>query len=329
MPSIFNALPGIEVPAGAISKGLAQLWADTAARGEAAPSADDVKATQVNLVLLLGFNTTPEDGVKQFDTAVKFSRRYPCRVVVLCPLPADDKSVGITAKIYGECHLGKSKGDTRCCEFVMLSYAPSARQDLENQVSVCLSTDLPMYYWAHRFASSARMSEYQYLLRRSKRVLFDSAIAPEDALTFPWPKPEAVRDLAHARLLPVRQSIGQFLSNFTPSVLADGLTGVTVVVEPALKAEGRVLSNWVRERLKNCGAKDTVAYESREQSDIGAGRFEMRFDYADKKKSFVCACDLTQHREQLSADFGNGKLDLPVAMNLLSPEAALGEAMFF
>jgi len=329
MPSIFDALPGIEVPAGAISKGLAQLWADTAARGEAAPSADDVKATQVNLVLLLGFNTTPEDAVQQFDTTVKFSRRYPCRVVVLCPLPADDKTVGISAKIYGECHLGKSKGDTRCCEFVMLSYATSAREHLENQVSVCLSTDLPLYYWAHRFASSARMSEYQYLMRRSKRVLFDSAVAPEDALTFPWPKPEAVRDLADARLLPIRQSIGQFLANFAPGVLTDGLVNVSVAADSSLKAEGRVLTGWVKERLKNCGAKDAVSYKSVEQRDLGAGRFELRFDYADNKKSFVCAGDLAQHREHLSANFGSGELDLPVAVNLLSPEAALGEAMFF
>lgn len=329
MASIFNALPGIEVPAGAISKGLAQLWADTAARGEAAPSADDVKATQVNLVLMLGFNTTPEDGVKQFDTAVQFSRRYPCRVVVLCPLPSDDKTIGISAKVYGECHLGKSKGDTRCCEFVMLSYAASAREHLENQVSVCLSTDLPLYCWAHGFASSARMSEYQYLLRRSKRVIIDSAIAPEDAVTFPWPKPEAVRDLAHARLLPVRQTIGQFLSNFAPNVLAEGLTKVSVVADPSLKAEGRVLTGWVKERLKNCGAKDSVVYESREQSGFGAGHFELRFEYADQKKSFVCAGDLAQHRELLTADFGNGKLDLPVGVALLSPEAALGEAMFF
>ena len=329
MASIFNALPGIEVPAGGISKGLTELWANTAARGEAAPSEDDVKATQVNLVLLLGYNTTPEDAVKQFETAVQFSRRYPCRVVVLCPLPADDKTVGIRAKIYGECHLGKSKGDTRCCEFVMLSYAASAREHLENQVSVCLSTDLPLYYWAHRFASSARMSEYQYLLRRSKRVIFDSATAPEDALTFPWPKPVTVRDLAHARLLPVRQSIGQFLANFTPNVLAEGLTKVSVVADPSLKAEGRVLNGWVKERLENCGAREDVAYESREQSDLGAGRFELRFDYADKKKSFVCSGDLTHHREHLTTNFGSGELDLPVAVTLLSPEAALGEAMFF
>jgi hypothetical protein len=60
------------------------------------------------------------------------------------------------AKVYGECTLGKSKADTRCCEFVMLSYPRSARANLENQVSVCLSTDLPLYYWAHRFSDAAQ-----------------------------------------------------------------------------------------------------------------------------------------------------------------------------
>ena len=106
--------------------------------------ADDAKATQVNVVLHLGLNTTPDDALVQFATVERFSRRYPSRVVVLCPLYADVPAPEIRAKIYGECFLGKSKSDKRCVEFVMLSYSRSARPFLENQVSIC-----PL----HRFAA--------------------------------------------------------------------------------------------------------------------------------------------------------------------------------
>src|SRR4051812_30406666 len=142
MPEIFDALPGIEVPVGAISKSLADMWVDTAASGAPALEADDAKATQVNFVLHLGLKTTSEDATAQFQTVVAFSRRYPSRIVVLCPMQEDDGvKTEIRAKIYAECYLGKSKSDKRCVEFVMLSYSQAARKFLESEVSICLSTD--------------------------------------------------------------------------------------------------------------------------------------------------------------------------------------------
>src|SRR5688572_29686162 len=161
MPAIFDALPGIEVPVAAIAKRLADLWSDPSA-GEPTVAADDAKATQVNFVLHLGMNTTPEDAAEQFQAVVRFSRRYPSRIVVLCPVRGADSGVPeMRAKIYGECHLGKSKSDKRCVEFVMLCYTRAARVHLESQVSICLSTDLPLYYWGHRFSASVRLAGYQ------------------------------------------------------------------------------------------------------------------------------------------------------------------------
>ena len=270
MAAIFDALPGIEVPVGAISKSLGKMWADTAARGGPAPATDDAKATQVNFVLHLGLLTTAEDAAEQFQTTVRFSRRYPSRVVVLCPLAEDNGETDIRAKIYGECHLGKTKGDTRCVEFVMLSYPKLARLHLEDQVSVCLSTDLPLYYWAHRFSASVKLADYRYLLSRAKRVLIDSAIAPPDAMTYPWPNPENLRDLVHARLLPVRQTIGQFLAGYAPALLVTGLQAVEVSAGPELAAEARVLAHLdadvapahlVRDRGGRAGAEEAVEHE--------------------------------------------------------------------
>ncbi len=325
MSEIFKALPGIEVPVGSIKHSLTRMWDDTAAAGGNAPTQDDAKATQVNFVVQLGLQTTVADAVEQFQTAVRFSRRYPCRVVVLCPMPDDTTEKEIRAKIYGECHLGKSKGDTRCCEFVILNYPFAARPFLEDQVSICLSTDLPLYYWPHRFISSARIGQFQYLLKRSKRVLLDSAITPADAMTFPWPKPEVVRDLAHARLLPVRQAIGQFLSAYAPAKIIDGLRGVTLTHQPSVAAEARVLAKWLKGRLADCGVMG-ITVETREHAD--GVSFELDFDYANAQR-FHWRGDLAHGSGYFEADFGTGKTTLPTAVSLLSPEAALGEAMFF
>src|SRR5580658_2597127 len=118
MSGIFDALPGIQVPVDSISRGLAEMWEDCASDGRPSPGTETAKATQVNFVLHLGLQTDAADAVRQFGVAVRFSRRSPCRVVVLCPLGDDRDQRDILAKVHGECTVGKTKDDTRCCEFV-------------------------------------------------------------------------------------------------------------------------------------------------------------------------------------------------------------------
>ena len=327
MTAIFNALPGIEVPVGEIAASLARMWYDRADAGQPAPAADDVKATQVNFVLRFGRATTPDDALRQFRTTVRFSTRYPSRVVVLCPLPSDDPATEMRAKIYGECFLGRTKSDARCCEFVLLSYPMAARVYLENQVSVCLSPDLPLYYWAHRFSECARLAEYQYLLTRARRFIFDTAGAPADALTFPWPNPAAVRDLAFARTLSVRQSVGQFLSRYAPARLIDGLQTVTVTHAPALAAEGRALRQWLQDRLKSCGPVAAVTFSTGLIAAERGGSLELRCDYTGSSR-FSWRGDVVTGAARFDADFGTGRTELPARTSLLAPELALGEAMF-
>jgi glucose-6-phosphate dehydrogenase assembly protein OpcA len=327
MPKIFEALPGIECPVGAISRSLGSMWKDTAAKGQPAPPSEDAKATQVNFVLHLGFNTQVEDAVNQFQIAVRFSRSHPSRVVVLCPQQQDSGKPEMRAKVYGECVLGKSKGDMRCCEFVMLSYSQSARRFLESQVSICLSTDLPLYYWAHKFSASHRLADYQYLLTQSKRVLIDSAIAPADAMTFQWPKPEIVRDLVYARLLPVRQSVGQFLSRYAMSDLCQGLQTVAVAHGAELAAEGRVLLGWLRERVQMCG-RSQAEFRVAADDQLPRRALGIAFGYAGNR-SFVWTGDTAKGDALFKADFGVGATTLPATVSLLAPEGALSEAMFF
>jgi hypothetical protein len=328
MSAIFESLPGIEVPVGGIAKGLAQMWADTEARGVVAPGSDDARAMQANFVLMLGLGTTPEDALTQFQTAVRFSQRYPSRVVILCPQRDGDGAPEMRAKIYGECFLGKSKADKRCVEFVILSYPHAAREHLENQVSVCLSTDLPLYYWIHRFTSCARVASYRYLLARASRVMFDSATAPAEAITFAWPGPEIVRDLACARLLHVRQSLGQFLSRYSAEVLVAELETVTLAHTSAFAAEAQVLLLWLQARIQGCG-ENRAKFALSPMPSSASGSFELRVAYAGGKKSFAWQGDLSTGHAQFDADFGTGRTTLAASASLLPPETALSEAMFF
>jgi hypothetical protein len=327
MPGIFDALPGIEAPVGAVSMGLDQMWSGAAEDGRPSPATDDAKAIQVNFVLHLGLRTEAEDAVSQFETAVRFSRCYPCRVVVLCP-QRDEADVGqMRAKVYGECTVGKSAGDARCCEFVLLSYPQSARIYLENQVSICLSTDLPLYYWAHRFSDPARLADYRYLLTTAKRVLIDSATAPAGAIGFPWPRPENVRDLAFARLLPVRQEIGQFLSRYPVGALSGGLKSVVLAHGFEVSSEARVLLAWVKDRIGDCGAAGE-SFEITQSRELAPRAFALRFAY-DDRKFFAWNADLATAHATLDADFGTGRTTMPATVALLAQENALSEAMFF
>ncbi len=321
MPENFEALPGLEVPVGGITAGFARLWADTAA--------EEQKAMQLNLVLHLGLDTWPEDALEQFQVARRLAQRYPCRVVVLCPVKEETAKVEMRAKIYGECFRGKSKDDTRCIEIVALSYPPAAKDYLQDQVSVCLSTDLPLYYWAHRFTSSKRLSNYVYLLTRSQRVMFDSAIVSADALTFAWPNISAVRDLAYSRTLPLRQNIGQFLSRYAPALIIGGLQTVTIRHRAQLGAEARCLLGWVKKGLVRAGANVGEGIAFTVTPVDCAGCFSLEFGYADPKKTFLWAADLAKNEAVFTGDLGTGRSTQTVGAHLLAPEEALSEAMFF
>jgi len=319
--SIFGALPGIEVPAGGISAGFAKLWHDTAA--------EEQKAMQLNLVLHFGLDTTPADALEQFDVARRLAQRYPSRVVILCPLRDDTGKMEIRAKIYGECFVGKAKDDTRCIEIVALSYPPAAKAYLQDQVSVCLTPDLPLYYWAHRFTSSKRLASYVYLLTRSQRVMFDSAIVSGDALTFAWPKISVVRDLAYSRTLPLRQNIGQFLSRYAPPLIVAGLQQVVIRHRANLGAEASCLLGWVKKGLVRSGADVDQGVGFTVTPVDCAGCFSLEFAYAAAGKTFLWSADLTKNEAEFTGDLGTGRTTQTVGAHLLGPEQTLGEAMFF
>ena len=161
-------------------------------------------------------------------------------------------------------------------------------------------------------------------------MLIDSAIAPADALTYPWPNPSATRDLVYSRLLPVRQSMGQFLAAYAPASLVDGLRTITVTHAEPLAAEGRVTLAWLRRRLGACGADvEKLEWTVRPLQKNEHGSLGVAFSYADTARYFRWSGDLASHHALFEADLGNGRTRLSAAVSLLSPENALSEAMFF
>jgi hypothetical protein len=318
MPAVFEALPGQEVPVGGIAAGFKKLWEDSPAK--------ESRAVQLNLVLHLGANSAPDDAVEQFRATVRFAQRYPCRVVVLCPDFDEQAPAEMRAKIYGECFLGKSKNDTRCVEFVILHYTMAVRAYLESQVSVCLSTDLPLYYWGHKFSAAKRLADYDYLLTRSKRILFDSAVVPADAFTYPWPNIAAVRDLAYTRTLPLRQNLGQFLSRYSPPQICTGLRKVTIRNRRQFAAEASCLLGWVKKGLARAGA-GSVEFEVTPVDCEGC--FSMEFAYAESQKMFKWVAHLDRDHADFEGDLGTGRTTLTAGAHFLAPENALSEAMFF
>ncbi len=304
-----------------IAAGFGKLWEESPAKGS--------RAVQLNLVLHFGRESTVEDALVQFRNTLNFAHRYPCRVVVLCPDFYEDAPPKIRAKIYGECFLGKSKSDMRCVEFVLLHYTVSVRQYLESQVSVCLSTDLPLYYWAHRFSAVARLVEYNYLLTRSCRVIFDSAVVPNDAFSHPWPNRSVVRDLAYTRTLPLRQNLGQFFSRYRPEWICDGLRGAVLRHRKTFSAEAGCLLIWLKKGFSRIGADVTYLQFTTEQSDC-KGCLELDFTYAKKsRKFFYWQANLKKNEAQLLGNFGSGCTTLATDARLLAPEVSLGEAMFY
>ena len=132
------------------------------------------------------------------------------------------------------------------------------------------------------------------------------------------------------RLLPVRQTVGQFLAAYPPAQLIAGLVGVTVAHDGGLAAEARVLLAWLRRRLLACEVvTGTVNFSDELLDPESADRLAIRFIFADPAHFFRWSGDLASGQAVFEAELGSGATKLAAVVSLLKPEAALSEAMFF
>ena len=262
---------------------------------------------------------------------MRFAQRYPCRIVALCPRITKGGEDALSAKVFGECFIGSSRQEMSCCEAIIVGYSESQRGFLENQVSTFTETDLPVYFWPSRIRSAPKIGDYRFFLTHAKRIVIDSAIENSTVKEFAWPEAAMVKDLADARLLQVRQSIGQFLSSFAPSVLVDGLQSVEVAADETCLAEARFLSSWVTARIGAC----------RRLSSSSPSRTRGHAHRARSEKESIAMCwtyaaIIDSSGRLISRPAGPGLRRIsagdPVELNsmvrLLSTPEALAEALF-
>ena len=206
MVDLIDALPGLEMPVGEVTERLAAMW-------ETGPdsSPSEFRASQMNVVLHFGKRVDGAEAAARFQALLRFSQRYPCRIIVLCPSQSGENGA-MRGKLFSQCYIGDSHREMCCCEALLLSYDPDDCGYLVNQVSVWLEPDLPVFHWFSRVPVE-RMGQYlDSLLVGVRRCIYDSDLEPGEVETVAWPEPDRVVDLARARLLPVRQALGQFLS---------------------------------------------------------------------------------------------------------------------
>ena len=331
MLTLFDAMPGVVMPVVDVLKTLSRMWQNDAAPGAEAPSA--FRASQMNLVLQFGLSTPADEAVALFNQAIQFAQVYPCRIVVLCPLKDGHRDLFVQGKLFSQCYIGVSAREMCCCEALVLGYPVNGVGFLENQVSVWLENDLPVYHWMHRVP--ARRIEELYLpyLKLCTRVVYDSSIEGPEYTKIHWPKPESVMDLAYARLLPARQSIGQFLSSYPPLLLVQQL--LRVECRHALENDGEAenLLHWQEDCLSRC-AKITKEYEdvafmTRALDPASPNALEVEWVYDGGKKHFLWSHEKNSNCVRISADFGKGAVELPQQVKPMPSERILAEALFF
>jgi len=327
-PTIFDALPGVRLPVSEVSPTLSQMWSVSYDSSLGAPS--EFRASQMNLILHFGLKTSPQEAKACFDTAIAFAQKYPCRIVVLCPMGRERSEKLLEGKMFSQCYIGETMRDMCCCEAVIVGYPTREAGFLSSQVSIWLENDLPTYHWFNRIPADRVSQMHMDFVKRTRRVVFDSSVEVldgNDLWAIDWPRPEQVIDLAWARLLPVRQSLGQFFSSYDPASLAEGLVKVESRSVDGMAGEGAALLRWCRECLQKCaGGKLEVEFE---QSACNGGHcLELEWTYRDNRH-LLWTHDSDSAGANLTVDFGAGRASRPMHIELLSGEKALSEALFF
>ena len=327
MTEAFDVLPGIMLPVREVTSQLASMW-----EVDQPDSSPTFHASQMNVVLHFGLNTKPEIAREQFDGLVRFAQRYPCRIIVLCPSKVNLGNA-MESKLFSQCYIGESHREMCCCEALILRYDPLDSEYLFNQVSIWLESDLPTYYW---FSGVPVQQVESYLEALSKlgvyRCIFDSSDESMDLGSLNWASGFGLSDLAEARLLPLRQVIGQFLSRYPDNTICEGLQTIQVR-HTAESGEGRPLLKWLKSCLDECGGREKETAESTEFllkafESASACSLEVEFTYTDKKYFAFAWLDNDQ-RCELRANFGESEEVVYVPAKELTLEQVLGEAFFF
>jgi len=329
--SIFDALPGEQMPVSEVMNTLSNMWQVSYQESQDAPSG--FRASQMNLVIHFGMQATAEEALRIFDTAIEFAQRYPCRIIVLCPQGREFSDALLEAKLFSQCYIGETMRDMCCCEALMLGYPTRVAGFLDNQVSIWLESDLPTYHWFFRVPAQRIEEIHLEFVGRCRRAIYDSTIEGDAYAAIPWEQPQAIRDLAFARLLPLRQSLGQFFSSFQPASLVTGLEEVSVHHSDCRSGEADNLAKWLERCLADCAQQAGVDFKAKFRVVRGCAKssncLESTWTFAQQQKQFAWVFCAASQSSVIHADFGDGKIEVPLQVHFLSDEKALAEALFF
>lgn len=324
--TLFDVIPGAMMPVSEVNRVLSDMWQPQ--QGGGGPSSSDSKACQMTVVLHFGVEAELADARSRFEVAMRFARRYPCRVVVLCPERSATSDTPLDAKLFCQCYIGETLRNKCYCEAIALGYPLSEVAFIEDQLSLWVHSDLPLYYWFHRVPAQAVQDNYLPMLRSASTIVYDSHLEGDSYRKIQWPNPSRVSDIADSKVLPLRQCIGRFLGSYDSSLMAEGLKEVRVFYAPKHHSEASSLLRWQKECLAECGAKG-VSFVLKDQAWPGGGTLAIEWEYSEGNKAFTWSYNRETLTSRFEADWGQGPIHFVNALECLSPEVALAEAFFF
>lgn len=324
MAELIDHLPGQELPVKDVGDSLRQMWD---VLGDNSPS--ESHASQMNVVLHFGLKVTPLEAVERFQSLLRFVQRYPGRIIVLCPSESR-KGKAMKAKLFSQCYIGPSLKEMCCCEALMLAYSPDDFGHLANQVSVWLEADLPTYHWFSGVRAPRVKNYFNTLLKNVNRCIYDGSLQDTDYLQIEWPQPNRVFDLSKARLLPIRQSIGQSLSSYDMEELTSGLKRVVVRHAPDQSGEGYHLAEWLKLCLRDVAPPklNSLVVVDSELLKGDTSTLSMEWEYSSD--CFIkWQLYKTGNRSEMQVRLNGETKQIPAHIKALAPEQALAEALFF
>jgi hypothetical protein len=177
-------------------------------------------------------------------------------------------------------------------------------------------------------------SYFDNLLTAVRRSIYDSSYEKADLGKLAWPETTSVGDLAMARLLPIRQAIGQYLSGYSIESLCHGLKTVSVRHSEVTSGEGMRLMEWIRDCLGDCEqCEDCSAlkakYECYACSELEKDcSLAMEFTYEDGR-FFRWRKFAEGSMGEIHAMLGKEEEKISTRMKSLGPEQTIAEALFF
>jgi|TARA_B110000438_G_scaffold285389_1_gene315432 hypothetical protein len=332
MSALIHALPGLEMSVSELTVQTGQMWEELATADGGQSS--DFRAWQMNLFLHFGSKTPVEEAKACFDQAIAFGQVYPCRIIVLSERDDGEGEGGeLQGKLFSQCYLGKNFRDLCCCEALMLSYPKGLDELVAVQCSLWLETDLPVHYWIHRMEPTVVEANFGTILKLARRVVYDRSIEADASDGFDGLSCRRVHDITYARLLRIRQTIGQLVSAFQPVELVEGLESVQIESVDALKAEAHVLVQWVGRALERCfkvaKLENVIEVGSALIPETSEGSIILRFTYADESKSLIWSYNNTTKVGLFKAEFPTVSVSQPVHLEPVGDVQVLAEAFFF